>query len=249
MGSLFGTSQPAPQPPAPPSTIRDEVNGVEQVPVTNADGSITYITRAIPLTAQQQAERDQLDAIMQESLGEIQKLSATDYAPDEATQKILDQWNQAQTKLLNKQLTSRTEQEEGALARRGVGDSTAAQDVRRQRQLDSQDAEQNLTLQKDELANQIRSQQLSLQQNLYNIAASTTSAKDARLQQAATKSQSDAIALNAQRQASLLDYYNGSNGSVFGNSFSNSLGTSLGRTVVGGVNGVTGGFLGSLFGR
>lgn len=248
MGSLFSTSQAAPTPPAPPSSTRDEVNGVEQVPVTNADGSITYVTRAIPLTAEQQAEKDQLDAIMQESLGEIQKLSATDYVPGESTQKVLDQWTQAQNKLLNDQLTKRSDLEESTLAKRGIGDSSAAQDVRRQRLLDTQDAEKNLSLQKDELANQIRSQQLNLQQNLYNLAASATSAKDAKIQQAATKSMSDAVALSSQRQASLLDYYNNGSSSPFGNAFSSSLGTALGRTVGGGFS-LAGNLLGSLFGR
>ena len=249
MGSLFKASTPAPTPPAPPSAVRDEVNGVEQVPVTNADGSITYITRAIPLTAEQQAQRDQLDEIMRESLGEIQKLSASDYGADDATRKVLDQWKSAQTDLLKTQVTSRMQSEEEALARRGVGDSTAADSVRRQRILDEQAAEKNLTTQTDEMASQIRADKLSLQQNLYNLAASQTDVTAARTALAATRAQSTALALNAQRQASILDYYNGAGGSsVFGNSFNNSLGGTLGRSVVGGVTGV-GGMLGSLFAR
>ena len=250
MGSLFKASTPAPTPPAPPSTVRDEVNGVEQVPVTNADGSITYITRAIPLTAEQQAQRDQLKEIMNESLTEIQKLSASDYSPDEATQKVLGQWKSAQADLLKNQVTARTQVEEEALARRGVSDSTAAETVRRQRLLDQQASEKSIANQTDQMASQIRSDKLGLQQNLYNLAASQTDATAARTAQAATRAQSTALALNAQRQASILDYYNSANGgsSVFGNSFSNALGGTLGRTVVGGVTGA-GSLLGSLFAR
>lgn len=245
MGSLFKTQTPAPTPPAPPSTIRDEINGVEQVPVTNADGSITYITRSLPLTAEQQAERDQLDAIMSESLAEIRKLSSSDYAADEDTQRVLSQWEQAQTKLLDKQATQRTRNEEELLARRGLSDSTAAQDVRRQRVLDQQQAEQNVSLMKDEMATQVRNEKLSLQQNLYNLAASATDSQAARTAQAATRAQSSALALNAQRQASILDYYSGGQ-SVFGSSLASSLGGTLGKTA-GTVLGGTGSMLGSLF--
>lgn len=252
MGSIFGAKTPAPPPPAPPVTVRDEIGGVEQVPVTNEDGSVTYITRQIPLTAEQQAQKDELDSIMKESLAEIQKLSASDYANDEATQKVLDQWSTAQEKLLRRQLSSRTEQEEQALARRGVSDSSAANEVRRQRLLDSQEAETNLGLQKDEMGNQIRAERLALQQNLYNLASSQTDAVAARMQQAAIRGQSDVAALNAQRQASILDYYNaqlrGSGGGVFGNSFSKELGTTIGGAVGTSVGGPAGGMVGSMIG-
>ena len=54
MGSIFKTqSAPPPAPPAPPSTYIDEIGGTEQVPVQNADGTYTYITRRRPLTAEE----------------------------------------------------------------------------------------------------------------------------------------------------------------------------------------------------
>jgi hypothetical protein len=245
MGSLFKTQEPAPVPPSPPVTVQDQVNGVEQVPVTNPDGSITYVTRALPLTAEQQAQKDQLNQIMSDSLAEIQKLSATDYTPDEATQKVLDQWQTTQQGLLGDQYTQRSKTEEERLAQRGLGDSTAAQEVRRQRELDQQKSAQNISLQKDELANQIKSDKLSLQQNLYNLASTQTNADAARTAQAAAKGQSDVAALNAQRQASILDYYNAQN--QFSNSLSSGLGSGLGRST-GGLLGNVGGLLGSLFG-
>ena len=252
MGSLFKNKEPAPTPPAPPNTIRDEVNGVEQVPVRNADGSLTYVTRSLPLTVEQQAEKDRIEAIMSESLAEIRKLSSDDYATDEDTLRVLGQWQQAQTRLLGQQADARAQNEEETLARRGLGDSTAAQDVRRQRLLDQQQAEQNVGLMKDEMASQIRNDKLALQQNLYNLAATASDSSAARAAQAAAGAQSNVLALNAQRQTSLLDYYNrGASGGTgaFGGAFGNSLGGTLGRAAAGMMTGGVGGLLGSLFVR
>lgn len=250
MGSLFKTTTPAPPPPAPPVTVQDQVNGVEQVPVTNPDGSTTYITRALPLTPEQQAQKEQIDGILQESLAEIQKLSVADYAPDEATKKVLDQWQKAQEDLLGSQYSARQRQEDERLAQRGLSDSSAAQEVRRQRQLDQQKAEQNLSLQKDEMADQVRNDKLTLQQNLYNIASNQKNADTALAAQAAARGQSQVTALNAQRQASILDYYNAqqAQNSVFGNSLATSLGGAAGRGIGGSIGGV-GGLLGALFNR
>ncbi|MFZ2587892.1 MAG: hypothetical protein WAZ18_07245 [Alphaproteobacteria bacterium] len=254
MGSIFsGPKIPAPPAPPPPSTVRDEVNGVEQVPVTQADGSITYVTRAIPLTAEQQAQKAELDGIMSTALGEIKKLSATDYTVDAETTRVLDQWQRVQDKLVKEGFAARATSEEEALARKGLGDSTAGLAVRRARALDAQDAEQKLALSRDSLAEQVRGERLGLQQNLYNLAASQKDATQAKTYEAAIRGQSNVAAINAQRNASLLDYYdrsvnrNAGMGGIFGNALASSLGGSLGRGVGGGPFGVVGGFLGSLF--
>lgn len=252
MGSLFKPKDAAPPPPAPPTLVRDEVNGVEQVPVTQPDGTTTYITRALPLTPDQQAQKAETDKILQDSLAEIKKLSATDYAADDATAKVLDQWTQRQNELLAKQTDSRAQQEEDTLARRGLADSAAAQAVRRQRVLDAQDAQKNVQLQRDDLGNQIRSDKLALQQNLYNLASSQKDAAATRTARAATSSLSDAVALNAQRQASILDYYNAqqratSGGGLF-SVFGNAAAGTLGRTVGGALGVTSGGGAGSLLG-
>jgi hypothetical protein len=259
MGSLFKPKQPAPPPPTPPTLVRDEINGVEQVPVTAADGSITYITRALPLTAAQQAEKQENDRIVSESLAEISRLSRTDYAPDEATTRVLDQWQTRQNELLARQASQRVQSEEEQLALRGLSDSTAAQAVRRQRLLDDQEAQRSVSLERDDLANQIRGEKLSLQQNLYNLASTQRDANANRTAKAATASLGDAVALNAQRQSSILDYYNAQqrangSGSVFGDAFSRSAGNTIGGTIGGSVGGpfgkTAGSWLGSwLFGR
>jgi hypothetical protein len=227
------------------------VNGVEQVPVTNADGSMTYVTRQLALTPAQQTERDEVDRIVRESLSEISRLSRADYAADDATTRVLSQWEERQKSLLSKQSSTRTQAEEEALAQRGLSDSTAAFAVRRQRNLDGQEAERNLTAQRDELANQIRGEKLTLQQNLYNVATSQKNLASARTARAATASLSDAVALNAQRQSSILDYYNAQNSasrsSVFGDSLSRSAGQTIGGTIGGGI-GSAGGPVGTVAG-
>lgn len=207
MGSLFKTSTP-PAPPTPPaSTYRDEVNKVEQVPVVQPDGSTVYVTRKIPLTAEEQARQDQLTGIMDEALAEMKKLSSSGYADDEATQKILADWEKMQKDYLATSQAQRAKSEEAELARRGLADSTVSEQVRRQRRLDAQDDVENLSAGKAELGSQIRQQKYGLQQQLYGIAAGATDATQARESAAATRSLSASVAQDQARQASILDYY------------------------------------------
>jgi hypothetical protein len=250
MGSLFGSKTPAPPPPAPPATVRDEIGGVEQVPVTQPDGSVTYVTRRLPLTPEERARKAELDSILQEALGEIQKLSATDYVDDEATRKVLDQWQATRVQLQNQSATSRAQQEEDILARRGLSDSSTAQDVRRTRMLDDQRAQQTLQQQRDELGLQVRNERLGLQQNLYNLAAGERDLAEVRTSRAALQGQSSVAAINAQRQASLLDYYQASNrqSDPFSNALGQGLGASLGRTAGTAIGGPWGGAAGSFLG-
>jgi hypothetical protein len=249
MGSLFSAPKvPTPPAPPPPSTYVDQVSGVEQVPVTNPDGSITYTTRALPLTPEQQAQKDQLSQIMNDSLAQIQTLSASDYQNDPDTQKILDQWRTVQQKTLDDTYAQRTQQEEQRLAERGLGDSSAADAVRRTRRLDQQDAEQNLDNEEGQIGSSVRSQNLQLQQQLYNLAASGINSSDAAAQAAAAKSFSSSISSDATRQASLLDYYEktmpASGYSVFDSALQKGVGTSVAESIFD----VPGSLLGSLFG-
>jgi hypothetical protein len=207
MGSLFSPDIPAPPPPPPPSTIRDEVNGVEQVPVTNPDGSKTFVTRAIPLTPEQKAEQEELDRIKKEALAEIEKLSSADFQDNEETQEVLDAWQEERKRLLDKEFSQRTREEEKVLARRGLSDSTASQNIRRRRQLDEQEAEQQLQNERKLLSDDVRRQAIGLQQNLFNIAASQQDSKLVRQQQSAISGQNSLVAANSARQASIADFY------------------------------------------
>lgn len=133
----------------------------------------------------------------------------------------------------------------------GVSDSSTAQGVRRTRTLDEQRAQQTLQQQRDELGVQVRNERLGLQQNLYNLAAGERDVAEVRTSRAALQGQSSVAAINVQRQASLLDYYQAGKrpSDPFSNALGQGLGASLGRaagTAIGGpVGGAAGSFLGS----
>lgn len=256
MGSIFSTRTPTPPPPPPPSIVRDEINRVEQVPVTNADGSVTYITRQIPLSEAEQREQDELKRIMDDALSEIEKLSSSNVKDDPDTKRVLSLWAEERQKLVANNYTEREQLEEQALAQRGLSDSSAAQSIRRQRRLDRQDALENISREQDLLAQDIRREEIGLQQNLYNIAASQTNAETARKQQAALAGQSRLIATDLSNRASLNDYYSrnysqsgNSPFSLFGKAAGTALGTAVGGPIGGAVGGTVGGSLGSLFSR
>jgi hypothetical protein len=236
---------PAPPAPPPPSIIRDEINKVEQVPVVNPDGSITYITRALPLTAEEQAERDQLNGIMQDALSEIKRLASSGYQEDEDTKRILDQWQAAQADIIGDSVTGRTRAEEDALARRGLADSSVGIEVRRKRNLDALEARQSLATERGLLSRDVRNERMAQQRDVYALASDQRNLAQAQQLQAAFKGQSAAAAINAQRNASLLDYYNAASKvgerafSVFDNVIGSTVGSVLG----------VGHSLGSLFRR
>lgn len=236
---MFSSKIPTPPAPPPPSVIRDEINKVEQVPVVNPDGSIMYITRALPLSAEEQAEKDQLSAIMKNAMDEIQRLSSTGYQEDAETKRILDQWQATQANIVEDSVGDRLRNEEDALARRGLGDSSVGLEVRRKRNLDELEAKQNLQLQRDMLGDDVRTERLGLQQELYNLASTQRDARQAGQLQSAIKGQSAAAALNAQQNASLLDYYNATKKvgesafSVFSNAMLSSAGSQVGSDVAG----------------
>lgn len=208
MGSIFKTqSAPAPAPPAPPSTYIDEIGGTEQVPVKNPDGTYTYITRRRPLTAEEKAEKEEYDSIMKDALQTIQKLSSSDYENDEETQKIIQAWETENQTMLNDSFEDRAEEEEKILARRGLASSSAGEAARRRRASDKQEAHSQLKREKDLLSDDIRSERLALQQNLYNIAASKQDADTAKALSSATSGLSAVTSINAGNRASIADYY------------------------------------------
>lgn len=262
MGSVFnalgGSSPSLPAPPAP-STMRDEIGGVEQVPVKNADGSITYVTRKLPLTEEEQAKQDTYDRIMSESLSEIEALSSADYTLDEETQNVLKDWQERKNKQLDTAYSDRQKEEEKLLARRGLSDSSTSLAVRRQRQLDKQDALDTVAGEADVLKSDIRSQRLANQQNLYALAANQQNLDQVQTYQTATLGQRGFSALDTSNRASIADYYNNQNvmyqsklqnptNNLFGSSVNmQTVGTAAGTAIGGPVGGAIGSVLGGLF--
>lgn len=236
MGSLFRQDAPPAPPPPPVTLVRDEVNNVEQVPVKNADGTTTFVTRRIPLSAVEQAERDELDRIANESLSEITRLSSGAFTPDAQAQRTIDALQAARQDTLDDTFGERARQEENRLARRGLADSSAGDDVRRQRRLDRQDANLNLTREQEALVSDLRNDEIGRQQNLFNLASEQQDATLVRESRAALSGQRTLAQQDRFRQSSILDSFNTqvgqslapTTGQIFLQAFAGSAGRSLG---------------------
>ena len=208
MGSIFSPRTPTPPAPPPPATYRDEIGGTEQVPVRNSDGTTTYVTRRLPLTPEQESERKAYRQMMQDALSEIETLSSSDYALDEGSKSILDAWESERQSLLNEGFEERESFEERSLARRGLGSSSAADAVRRERLSDRKEARRQLSNERTLLKEDVREKNLSYQQNLYNLAAGQENMDEVRALQSASQGVSAVNAVNASNRASISDYYN-----------------------------------------
>jgi len=144
---------------------------------------------------------------MKDALDSIQKLSASDYENDEETQKIIKAWEVENQNILNDNFEERADEEEKILARRGLASSSAGEAARRRRVTDKQDANAQLKREKTMLSDDIRTERLALQQNLYNIAASKQDADTAKALKSATSGLSAITSINAGNRASIADYY------------------------------------------
>lgn len=254
MGSLFSKPKvPTPPPPPPPSSVRDEIGGVEQVPVQNPDGTYTYITRRLPLTPEQQAQKNEFETIRANALAEIKKLTAGSYQEDAEVKAVLSDWEAQQKELLGTTKTERSTKEEQELAKRGLSSSSIAQGVRRQRELDEQTALQQISRERRLMGDSVRAQKLDMQNSLFQFADQEQDLDSTRAFQAGISSQGLATAINESNNASLRDYYARQVTAAQSRGpglFSNVLGavsTPLTGSIGGGL--LSGGFFSSLFGR
>lgn len=256
MGSVFKNvkGEKSSKPPAPSKYI-DEINGIEQVPVTNPDGSITYITRRLPLTAEDQVKKNQLDKMASDALAELELLTSPDYVYSDSTQQVLNDWQAGQLDTLDESFDNRRQKEADSLAKRGLSDSTAANTLNRQTKQDEYDAKKNIERQKSAIGESIRSNEIANQQSLYNLAQNQINYDQAKLQQSANSTLSATNAINATNLASLNDYYANqvvqSSPGLFINNILDPLSKQAGQTssgaldagVDGFINTITGGFL------
>lgn len=124
-GLFSGKKAPAPPPPPAPKTVQDLINGVETVTETR-DGKEYVVTRQLPLTAEQQAFKDditrRLDNI--DKIGQGLAVFNPDYKPMVDAMRAWQQQTRGQ--LFGE--ANRAQQDE--LARRGLGNSTAADTAR-----------------------------------------------------------------------------------------------------------------------
>ena len=122
MGGLFkGKKAPAPPPPPAPKIVQDLINGVETVTETR-DGKDYIVTRQLPLTAEQQAFKDDIT----KRLDNLDKISQglaifnPDYKP------MVDAMRAWQQQTRGQLFGEATRAQQDELTRRGLGNSTAA---------------------------------------------------------------------------------------------------------------------------
>lgn len=171
--SKFNPKIPA-APAPPPETkynYRDELSGVEQVRQENPDGSVTMVTRQLPLSPEEQAAKDNYDRIVKETGARIEDLTTNyDISKIPGLSDTITSFRSGQQRNLDTAAANRTAQEERALARYGVEDSTSASQTRSQRGRDYTDSQLQIGEQARLLENDIRQQELGNAQNLFSLA-------------------------------------------------------------------------------
>jgi hypothetical protein len=175
VSSLFGSAPAAPPAPPPVEYVntRDEVGGTQSNYVTNPDGTKTLVTSQLPLTAEQQAYKDQLNQIATDSLDWVNKLSTNFDINDPSLSWLKDEvqnYTDTQVQGADKALADRANQEEKSLARFGQADSTAGIKTREQRGLDYSNSRTQITRDASSIQDQLKQQALGNATNLYSLA-------------------------------------------------------------------------------
>jgi len=174
VGNLFKPKVAA-APALPAETkynYKDEVTGTETVRQENPDGTVTMVTRALPLSAEEQAARDNLDRVIKETSARIEDLTNNyDVSKIEGLSDTLNAFRTGQQRTLDTAYKNRSAEEEKVLARYGVEDSTSGSQTRSQRGRDYTDSQQQIGEQARLLENDIRQQELTNQANLFALAS------------------------------------------------------------------------------
>ncbi|EGP07330.1 hypothetical protein CSIRO_3062 [Bradyrhizobiaceae bacterium SG-6C] len=174
MGSIFSPKTPAaPPPPAPVEYVntRDEVGGTQSNYVTNPDGTKTLVTSRLPLTPEQQAYEDKLQAIAKDNLDYLTKLTSS-YNVDDipGLKDYLTDYENTAVKSLNDATADNTNQSETALARFGQADSTAATQNREGREAAYQTGRKQITADLSGAEMNARQTAIGNATNLYGLA-------------------------------------------------------------------------------
>lgn len=135
MGSLFKPKVPAaPPPPAEtiPNTYVDQTTGVTSTPTKNPDGSYTITTKQ-NLTPEQQAQQDRISQMAADNLKRYDALANNyDISQIPGLSDAIKAYKQSNQIALDQAYAQTTRQQEDALARYGVTNSTAASEARGQ---------------------------------------------------------------------------------------------------------------------
>ncbi|TBH23642.1 hypothetical protein ELG64_09055 [Rhizobium leguminosarum] len=149
----------------------DNIAGTKVERVKQPDGSYATVRSSLPMSAEDQAYYDTLNAIRESTINYIGKLT-TDYNVDDipGLKQYLQDYEATQTEAIDRAGLARTTAEEKALARFGQADSTAATQARDARGEDLISNKIQLSRDMSGIEMDARNQELSRQGSLYNLA-------------------------------------------------------------------------------
>ncbi len=165
MGSFFkGKKAPAPPPPPAPKIVQDLINGVETVTETR-DGREYVITRQLPLSPEMQAMKDDITARLDniDRLGQGLAILNPDYKP------MVDAMRAWQQQTRGQLFGEAARAQQNELAKRGLGNSTAAANASLQLGRQMGDRVQQDELNLFGLAEQQRATELQNQTNALSL--------------------------------------------------------------------------------
>ena len=111
--------------------FQDLISGVEQVEVTNPDGSKSFVTRRIPLSPEDRAQRQQISEGITGLLTQAQDLAAINVAAKDARfSPVVDAFTAEQELALEERVSDISSKQEEALAKRGITASTVGTGAR-----------------------------------------------------------------------------------------------------------------------
>lgn len=177
---------PAPPPVQDPIDVIDNINKTVTKTVVGADGKKQTVIERLPLTPEEQAWEDKLKQITETNLSRIEQLSQVAMAADiPEFADTVNRLRSEQTRIRDTSFSEAARQQERALARSGLQDSTAAVKARRLAEQAQTEAvatdEANLNL----LAEDLRNAAIDRSKELLGTSAALTADQVSRLNQAA----------------------------------------------------------------
>lgn len=172
MSSIFKPKVPPPPPPPPEPEVygfSSEVQGIERIPVKNADGTTTIVEKRLE-TDDQREQREYLEGLASSYLDRIDELT-NNYDVDDidGLRDTLSTFREQNVMGITRGYENRSNIEERSLARYGQSDSTAAENLRSSRGRDLQQEFRNLDVAEQQLEQDIRSNELNNTINAFGL--------------------------------------------------------------------------------
>ena len=171
VSSLFGGGDfDVPTVESNPPDVIDEIFGVERVVETGPDGRQRVTTRRLPLSPEEQALADTYTRLVSDNLAVIEELSSTALAINNpAFQPAVEAARSEQERIREAAFGEVTAQQEEALAKRGLSESTTGAQTRAIREGQFQQQVRSDENQLVNLAEQLRTGAIGRAQNLFGI--------------------------------------------------------------------------------